>query len=224
MTDPDRLAVIFDVDGVLVDSYRAHFQSWQLLMAEELLSMSEAEFLASFGRTSPEVIRELWGSRLRDEAEVVRLDLRKEALYRQLLEDDFPAMDGAVELIDSLAADSFSLAVGSSGPPENVALVLAKLARRDRFGAVVTGRDVTRGKPDPHVFRLAAERLGVSPARCVVIEDAAAGIRAGHAAGMRCVGLASTGHTRDSLSEADTLVDSLREVSVATVRELLARA
>jgi HAD superfamily hydrolase (TIGR01509 family) len=130
-------------------------------------------------------------------------------------------MDGAVELIDALDADGFLLAVGSSGPTENIDLCLERLARRERFAAVVTGADVTRGKPDPQVFLLAAERLGLPPASCCVVEDAAHGVEAACRAGMKAVALTGTA-PRDRLADADLVVDQLRELSPAIFRRLLA--
>src|SRR4029078_5312441 len=136
------------------DSYQAHFASWSRLYAELGRPYSEAAFAADFGRTSRDILRRTLGDQLSDD-EGRELDVRKEAYFREALREDFPAMDGANELIDSLAADGFQLGVGSSGPPENIALCLEKLGRHGKFGAVVTGLDVTRGKPDPQVFELA---------------------------------------------------------------------
>ncbi|HJS09238.1 MAG TPA: HAD family phosphatase, partial [Pirellulales bacterium] len=189
------LAAIFDMDGVLVDSYRAHFESWLRLYTELGVDYSEAAFAADFGRTSRDILRRAFGEKLTD-AQIRDMDQRKEAYYRDIIRRDFPAMEGATELIDALAADGFLLAVGSSGPSENIALSLEKLARADKFAAVVTGSDVTRGKPDPQVFQLAAERLGVPPSSCVVVEDAPHGVEAARRARMKAIALTGT-TTRD---------------------------
>src|SRR5262245_48593349 len=133
-----NLAVIFDMDGVLVDSYQAHFASWTRLYAELGIAYSETEFAADFGRTSRDILRRRFGEDFSLE-EIRKFDERKEALFREVLQDDFPTMDGAVELIDALAADGFLMAIGSSGPPENIALCLEKLGRSENFAAVVTG-------------------------------------------------------------------------------------
>ncbi len=217
-----ELAVIFDVDGVLVDSYDAHYQSWQLLCGERGLEMTEQQFIATFGRTSREIIKELWGDRITTDAMVAEVDDRKEELFREILAKDFPGMDGAAELIDKLHDAGFLLGLGSSGPPENVGLVMDALECGHRFKGVVTGVDVTRGKPDPQVFLLGAERVGASPERCVVIEDAPAGVAAAHAAGIKCVAVVSTGRIREQLAAADLIVDSLRELNVDNIRGLVA--
>ncbi|HKA29406.1 MAG TPA: HAD family phosphatase [Candidatus Binatia bacterium] len=215
-------AVIFDVDGVLVDSYDAHMRSWLLMGREHGLAITEEEFASTFGQTSREIIARFWGSDLSPQ-DVAALDGRKEAIYRDLIREHFPAMDGAVELIDALAGAGFRLAVGSSGPPENVELTLECLGRATRFDAVVTGRDVTRGKPDPQVFQLAGERLGLPPARCIVVEDAPVGIAAARAAGMASVALVGT-VPADRLAAADLVVRSLRELDASRLVALLDRA
>lgn len=217
----DELAVIFDMDGVLVDSYQAHFQSWKALAAEEGLTISEADFASQFGRTSREIIAVYWGHGSYTDREIAELDDRKEAHFRRLLEADFPLMPGATDLLRSLDKAGFALAVGSSGPPANVELVLGRLGNGSLFRAVVTATDVSRGKPDPQVFLVAAERLGVPPQRCAVVEDAPPGVEAANAAGMASVGIASTGRTRESLARADLVVGALAELSPRVFRDLI---
>jgi beta-phosphoglucomutase len=179
--------------------------------------MSAEEFDATFGRTSREIIRELWRDLPLGDDEVSALDDRKEAFFREILRADFPAMPGARELIDQLKESGFRLAVGSSGPPENIGLVLDALGCRDRFDAIVTGVDVRRGKPDPEVFLLCAERLGARPTDCAVIEDAVVGIEAARRAGM--VGVALVVDPRDAgpFNHAHQVVRDLSELSPAGI-------
>ncbi len=219
MESSTQLAVIFDMDGVLVDTYHAHYQSWVALAEREGFTFTEAQFAPTFGRTSREIIGHFWGAELTEER-IAEMDAAKEEAFRRIIEDDFPAMPGARKLIDSLSDDGFALAVGSSGPPENVAMVLDKLGVSGRFQAVVTGMDVTRGKPDPQVFLLAAERLGTVPVSCTVIEDAPTGVVAARAAGMQAVGLVSTGRTSEELADADLVVQELAELTPVRIRGL----
>jgi len=218
-----RVGVIFDMDGVLVDSYRAHYESWCRLAASQGRSISLAEFDGTFGRTSREVIASLWPDVAADARQVAEWDRRKEALFREILAASFPAMPGAVRLVRQLREAGVPVALGSSGPPENVALVLDRLGIRPLLAAVVNGADVRRGKPDPEVFLLAALRLGIPPQRCVVVEDAPAGIEAAHRAGMAAVGVLSTGRRRYQLAKAERLVTSLEELSPQHVAELVDR-
>ncbi len=213
-------AVIFDMDGVLVDSYEAHYLSWSRVAKENGHSITRDQFAQMFGRTSRDIISDWWGAG-RSEDEVAILDLAKEALYREILRVDFPAMGGVGKLLGSLAAAGIQMAVGSSGPAENVAVTIEYLPNGKLLTTCVTGDDVTRGKPDPQVFLLAAERLGVPPAQCAVVEDAPAGITAAHAAGMAAIGFVSTGRTDKDLQAADLLIHRLAELSVERIVDLI---
>ena len=146
------LAVIFDMDGVLVDTYRAHYRSWLEMAEPEGIHFSEADFARTFGRTSREIIAHYWGQGRYDNAQIGELDRRKEAAFRRAIEVDFPAMPGAGELLKSLDRAGFRLAVGSSAPPENVYLVLDKLGTRELFGAIVTAPTLPAASPIPRCF------------------------------------------------------------------------
>ncbi|RIK85923.1 MAG: haloacid dehalogenase [Planctomycetota bacterium] len=215
----EQLAVIFDVDGVLTDSYRQHYASWQRMFGEIGVAFTDEQFRSTFGRTNRDIFAELYRGEMTLQR-VRELGDRKEALYREIISGDFAPLAGAVELIDALSAAGFKLAVGSSGPPENVALTLKLLGRADRFSAAVTGADVIHGKPDPQVFRLAGERLNVPPERCAVIEDAPQGVEAANRAGMTSIAVLGT-TTRDRLSHARLVVDSLRELSPRIIADLI---
>lgn len=218
-------AVIFDLDGVLIDSFHAHYESWQEVAAEHGVVLTEQEFARTFGRTSREIITSSWAVPDLSDARVREIDDRKEARYREIIAHHLPVMDGARELIDALRAAGFRIAVGSSAPPENVFLALDGIGRH-LFDAAVHGRDVHRGKPDPEVFLLAARRAGVSPERCVVIEDAVPGIEAARRAGMASVALVSTGRTEAELRRAQPslMAHSLRELTPEGLDALLTRA
>ena len=219
-----RPAVIFDIDGVLVDSYQAHFESWQRLAETHGFAMTEAQFVATFGCTSREIIAELWSNGRMTAEQIAALDDEKEAIYRDVVTERFPAMPGAVSLIDALSESGFALAVGSSGPRANVDLVVDRLERRESFGAMVSGQDVTRGKPDPQIFQVAAQRLGVQGKDCAVIEDAAPGIAAAKSAEMVSIALVSSGHTHEELRDADRIVDRLDQLSPDAIREWICEA
>ena len=217
---PD-LAVIFDMDGVLVDSYEPHFQSWQRLYDELGIEYSEAAFAADFGQTSRDILRRRLPEEL-TEARFREIDDRKESYYRDIIRESFPAMDGADDLIEALAGDGFRMAVGSSGRRRMCSWRSKNCASGRLIAAKVTGADVTRGKPDPQVFLMAAERLGVPPASCAVIEDAIHGVEAAKRAGMVAIAVTGTS-TREELAAADLVVDSLRELSPSRIRELIER-
>lgn len=215
----NSLGVIFDMDGVLVDSAAAHFESWQRLAQERgAAPISEAQFKSTFGGRNSEIIAEWFGET--DAARSKALGDRKESLYREIIRHAVPPMPGAKELIDRLADEDIAMAIGSSGPPENVRMICAAMGLTDAFRAIVTGADVSRGKPDPEVFLRAAEGMSLARDQCVVIEDAPLGIEAARRAGMKCIGLTSS-HAADVLSGADLIVGSLGEVSSGGLRRLI---
>ncbi len=207
-----RRGVIFDMDGVLVDSYDAHLHSWLRLAENHGLEMTEEDFARSFGRTSREIIREQWGARVQD-SDIAAFDAEKEALYREVLLADFPEMDGADDLIAALHAAGFAIAIGSSGPRENIETVLQCLPHAGCITATVNGMDVRHGKPAPDVFLQAAGKLGVDPRLCAVVEDARHGVDAARRAGSLPIGI--TGTTDRAILEQFTphVVDSLRELT-----------
>lgn len=217
-------AAIFDLDGTLIDSYDAHYEAWRSISATHGVAVTVDDYYSHFGRRNEDLLRECWlraGKGELTHDQIAALDHEKEAAYRSIVAGRLPVMDGARELVASLRADGFRTAVGSSGPPANVALAIEGLALENAFDAVVTGRDVKRSKPDPECFLLAAERLAVPPERCVVFEDAPAGIAAAKAAGMRCIAITSKGHTIERQHEADIVFPSVKTVTVTTVRALL---
>jgi len=216
-TDSPPFGVIFDMDGVLVDSADAHWESWRRLAHENQRTAAREQFAATFGRQNRDIVPILFGEV--SAAKTQALSDRKEALYRDLIRDHPPVVPGAVELIRSLFAAGAVLAVGSSGPRANIDLVLTAMEVIDAITVVVSADDVTRGKPDPQVFQLAAERLGLPPGRCIVIEDAPAGVLAAKAAGARAVAVLIH-HPRQAFPQADCLVDRLSDLSVPRLRAI----
>ena len=215
-------AVIFDMDGVLVDSYQAHFESWRQTARKHGANMTQQQFAETFGRTTREIISALWSDSVAED-QIPQWDDEKELAYRAILDADFPEMNGAHQLLTALDASGFKLAVGSSGPPENVQLVLDHLGG-DLFSAIVTGRDVTRGKPDPEVFLNAAAKLQIAPERCVVVEDAPAGIQAARNAGMTAIALTGTAPKDQLAAQAHMVVDSLTELTPEIIATLINRS
>lgn len=214
-------AVIFDVDGVLVDSYRAHFEAWKRVAARVGRDLTEEEFASTFGRRNREIFHALWGNHV-PEREIEPLGAWKEAEYRRILLADFPAMDGARDLIEALKAAGWRLAVGSSGPPENVSTALEGLRAAHLFDATVNGTEVRVGKPEPEVFLKAAGKLAIEPRFCAVIEDAPAGVEAAVRAGMTPIALEGTAPRERLLGAGAALVvDSLRDLSPRRIAALI---
>jgi beta-phosphoglucomutase family hydrolase len=220
---PDGYAVIWDVDGTLVDTAELHFQAWQRLARELGQPFTRADFAATFGRRNPEIIRQLFGSHW-TEREIDELGTRKEDYYKAAARQGVDLLPGVRALLEGLKAAGFKQAVGSSAPRGNLDLILGLTRTQPFFDAVVSMEDTQRGKPDPQVFLVAAEKLGVPPGRSLVLEDAVAGVEAAKAGGMKCIAVSFVGHHPDEklrAAGADLVVRTLERVSVQTVRGLL---
>lgn len=216
-------AVIWDVDGTLVDTAELHYRAWRVVAAELDRPFTRADFAATFGWRNPEIIPKVFGPGFSAE-QIRQMGERKEELYRAQARGNVRLLPGVQALLDGLRRAGFRQAVGSSAPRANLDLLLEATGTAPYFGALVSGEDTTRGKPDPEVFLTAARRLGVSPERCVVLEDAPVGVQAARAGGMRCIATTFVGHHPAELLQeagADHVVKSLEEVSAQTVADLL---
>ncbi len=210
---------IFDMDGVLIESRDAHWTAWQRLGAELDAPFTRELFETTFGMHNRQIFP-LWLGPDLAEPELERLSGRKEEMFREAARETLEPIPGVRELIASLASEGFCLAVGSSGPRPNVEMALDVLGVREHFRALSTGDDVANGKPHPEVFLIAAERLGLEPSRCVVLEDAPQGVAAGLAAGARVIAITSTKPAAE-LSGAHRIVETFESVSPADLRAVL---
>jgi beta-phosphoglucomutase len=210
-------AVLWDLDGTLVDSEEYHWRAWRDTMAAEGVPITREQFLATFGQRNDSIVPQLLGSDLTAER-VERIGEAKEVCYRQLVrERGLAPLPGAAEWVERLKEDGWLQAIASSGPRRNVEVVLEALRFTASFQAIVSAEDVEHGKPDPEVFLVAASRLGVEPSRCVVVEDAVAGIEAARRAGMRNIGLSRGG----TPLAADVVVGSLAGLPAEAFGKLL---
>ena len=219
------LGAIFDWDGVVVDSSRHHEESWNRLAREEGRGLPEGHFLKGFGMKNEVIIPGILGW-TGDAGEIKRLSLRKEVLYREIIREwGIEPQPGVRAFLESLAAAGIPRIIGSSTHRLNITTSLGLLglaiffSRESPCDAIVSAEDVKRGKPDPEVFLLAAGRIGIPPARCVVFEDAPMGIEAALAGGMRAVGVAGT-HGTPILAKAHRVVRRLDDLSPASLQAL----
>src|SRR5437588_7724325 len=210
-------AVIWDLDGVIIDSANEHRLAWQRLAREEGISLSDADFWATFGKRNDAIFAEIWGS-LPSER-VQELANRKEAYFREIIGKTATPLPGAMELMRELHEAGFPQALASSTPIENIRLISDVLGLEQYLSVLVSGETVPRGKPAPDIFLAAAKGLGVDPTNCLVIEDAVAGVEAAHAAGMRCIAVAGN-RNLPGLRKAELMVKSLTGVDVERIRAL----
>lgn len=215
--------IIWDVDGTLVDTAELHLQAWSALARELERPFTRADFAGTFGWRNPEIIPKLFGKHYGAE-EIATLGNRKEDLYRAEARKGVALLPGVRALLEGFHGIGHRQAIGSSAPRANVEMILELTQTRHLLPVAVTMEDTTRGKPDPEVFLLAAQRLGIPPERCLVFEDAPVGIQAAKAGGMRAIGVTFVGHhSEESLraAGADLVVSSLERVAPALVQALL---
>ncbi len=219
------IGVVFDLDGVLIDSHDQHERSWFRLAEEVGKPLTEAQFKESFGMRNVMCIPHVFHwTAPEDHAAIHALGERKEEIYRELLAaDGIEPLPGVVALLESLESAGVPVSLGSSTSRKNIEVCFASTGLARFFGSNYTGaEDVVRGKPHPDVFLEAARKIDREPARCLVVEDAHVGIEAALAGGMRVLAVTTT-HPRDSFegSGACRVVDSLAEIDAGAMRELL---
>jgi beta-phosphoglucomutase family hydrolase len=186
-------AVLWDMDGTLVDSAEYHWQAWRDSMSREGFPVTHGQFLATFGQRNDSILRQWLGEKATPEL-IHHIGDAKEALYRKLVhEHGIAPLPGALRWVNLLHRQSWGQAIASAAPRANVETILDVLHASECFEAIVSAEDVHRGKPDPEVFLIAATKLGVELKNCIVVEDAEHGIEAARAAGMKSIGVSQSG-------------------------------
>lgn len=205
-------AVLWDMDGVLVEDGEQHYLAWRETLAEVGIILDRQTFQRTFGMNNAGILELLLGHT--PPADVVQeISERKEERFRNLIRGQVRLAPGARVWLERLQAEGFLQAIASSAPQANLEVLVKELEVGSFFAAVVSGAEIP-GKPNPAVFLEAARRLGVPPAGCVVIEDSVAGVEAAKRAGMRCLALTTT-NPRSALRQANVVVDSLEQLTLA---------
>lgn len=205
-------ACIFDLDGVLVDTAKYHFEAWKKLAQQLGISITESdnERLKGVGRLeSLDIILSLGGVTVAQSEKIALADKKNawfvEYINEMKTEEIFP---GVLDLLQDLKKHNVKIALASSS--KNATTVIDKLGIRSWFEVVVDGTMIVNSKPDPEIFITAAKRLGVDPRECVVVEDAEAGVEAAKRAGMKCVGIGKL----SQLGQADKVLDQISQLNL----------
>ncbi len=205
-----ELGAIWDLDGVIIDSFQFHFAAWRQLAWQRGWALTEDDFLSAFGLAKSEHDTWFFGpSAAADEVEAVWQ--QKEAIFRDRIKGNIKALPGALQLLRSLKVTGFRTSLVSFSPPETIALVLSSLGIEQLFEFVVSVSGLCQEIKSPELFVSVANQLGVEPDHCVVIEDEIAGVEAAKAAGMKCIAVTNT-YPRESFTAADLLIDSLEKL------------
>lgn len=213
--------IIFDLDGVIVNSHPAHKKAWRALLASlgRDVSEQELEFVVE-GRKRNEVLRHFLGEL--SEEEVRRYGVLKDSFFAQFAHE-VTAVPGVLHFFERAQTAGLALAVGTSAGRRRAEEMLERLGLRSRLGAIVTGDEVQLGKPDPAVFQIAAEQLGLASRNVLVCEDAVPGVQAAKRAGMKCLAIAANGRrTLLQTAGADWVVQDFMQTSLEQLTALFA--
>ncbi len=214
-------AIIFDMDGVIINSEPVHFEVEQELLEKLGGKMSKEAHVAFVGTTD----HYMWSTlkeRFNLEAAVEEIiEIKKEMFLERL--DEIELMDNFKELMLSLYNEGYPMAIASSNNRKTVDKIVEKFGLSKYMKFIISGEEVHKGKPDPEIFLTAAKKINVEAKHCLVIEDASNGVKAAKAAKMKCVGLENIYSGNQDLSEADLVINNLAELDLNIIKELLAK-
>lgn len=209
------------MDGVLVDNRDVHVDAFRRLAAHYSMPFDDGDLEWMYGRGNDTIIPVLFPPQVVENVGLARLGREKEAIYREIYADSVVPVRGLITLLNDLHRNGIPCAVGSSAPKTNVDFVLDKCGIGDDFSVVVTGDMVTLRKPNPAIFNLAAQLLGIIPQECLVFEDSVAGIKAANAAGMPVVALSTTlSPTKIAEVHDGKVIADFTDVSYETIRDI----
>jgi beta-phosphoglucomutase family hydrolase len=215
-----RQAVLWDLDGVVVDTGRFHFQAWSEVMPAYGIPFSYEFFRDTFGMNNTGILKLLLGDTLSPEL-IAEISDKKEEHFRAAVHGRVQPLPGVLDWLRRLKEAGFVQAIASSAPQENIDTVVEALGLRPRFDAIQSGVDLP-GKPEPDLFLTVARLLGVPPKQCIVVEDAVAGIEAARRAGMRSIAVTTT-NPAQALRAADVVVERLDALPPDAFQRLLGR-
>jgi HAD superfamily hydrolase (TIGR01509 family) len=215
--DLEGFGIVWDMDGVLVDSGDAHYLAWKETFSEIGNEFTLEMFQETFGMNNAGILKKLCGDAATNDF-IARVGDRKEILFRDMMKGNVKILSGVMHWLNRFSELGAKQAIASSAPPENISALLAEVRVEKFLDAIVSGFDMP-GKPNPDVFLAAAKEIRIDPQNCVVIEDAVAGVEGAKRAGMKCIAVTTT-NPRDALQVADYVFDSLEELTMDHIKSL----
>ncbi|MGI6367972.1 MAG: HAD family hydrolase [Anaerolineae bacterium] len=212
------IGLIWDMDGVLIDSGRAHYLAWKALFDELKQPLTAEQVAQTLGMANLPILR-MWLGEDRPTADLLALADRKEALFRSLVAEQVQILPGVLDWLARARERGYRQAVASSAPMANITAIIHGLGLGDAFDILISGARLPASKPDPAVFVQAGQGLGCAPSSCVVLEDSAVGVEAAVRAGMPCVAVTNT-LPAAQLQAASIVVDSLEELPLDIFQRL----
>lgn len=214
-----KAAVIFDMDGVIVDNDVYHFQAWGDLCRNYGLNVSMDEVRSWFGNTNPMILKNLFGNSI-NEIQIEKLGQEKEKIYRDIYQEDIKPVPGLASFLDNLKEAGFIIAIATSAPTANVDFVLENTGIRCYFNKIIDASMILEGKPSPEIYLKAAEVLELPVSNCIVFEDSFHGIESAGKAGMKVIGVATT-HPKEKLKGTIKNISDFNEMNALEIIRLL---
>lgn len=217
--EKQKIAVLFDMDGVLVDNQEYHFQSWLKFGEKYTISVDKENFLTFFGSSSKETIEGLFKKSVPDD-QIKKYALEKEQIYRDLYRPHLKLLNGLKDFLLILKKKGIATAIATSAPLVNAEYVVKEASLENLFDEIVHDADFKRGKPEPEVYLIAAKKLNYAPSRCIVFEDSLQGIEAARRAGMKVIGVATT-NTSEKISHTDKVIKDFTEITLEDLYKIM---
>ncbi len=217
---PGEIAVIFDLDGTLIDNNPFHIKAWQEFYSKRNRTLTEEEYKEHFnGKTNTDVLAHIFTNTLSAQ-ENNAYTIEKEDLYRRIYEPHIKPVKGLLTLLQQLQDAKIPMAIATSGIKENIDYMFKHLDIKHFFKDVIYSKDIQKGKPDPEIYFITATRLNIPVNNCVVFEDSVAGIQSAKAAGMKVIAIATT-HLPEELKSADNLIYDYDDISINEIFDLV---
>lgn len=212
-------AIIFDLDGTLVDNNAYHIEAWKAFYEKKGFDFSMDVYKNKInGRINNDIFRIIMGDHI-TQAEIDAYGAEKEALYRELYAAHIVPINGLIDFLKAAQESKIPMGIATSGIVPNIEFMFRNIPIRDYFGAVIDVEMITKGKPDPEIFLKAAAALNINPQHCIAFEDSLAGIRSAKAAGMYVVGLSTTHTKEDIMQDADWVVPDYQHTALPELIE-----
>ncbi|HEY2728197.1 MAG TPA: HAD family phosphatase [Parafilimonas sp.] len=212
-------AVIFDLDGTLIDNNSYHIEAWKAFYNKIGKPFSLEEYTNNInGRINRDIFNYVFNTTLSPER-IEEYSHEKEAMYRELYKPHIKPVNGLLDFLDELEKEKIPKAIATSGLVPNINFMFEYVPIKNYFYSVIDASQITHGKPHPEIFLKAAIAVNAVPSNCVAFEDSVAGIKSAKAAGMKVIGLTTT-HNAEDLKEADMIIKDYREISLTKLREL----
>lgn len=207
-------AVIFDMDGVIIDSEPIHFEVDIQTMKDFGCSISKEELNKYVGTTNEYMYTDIKNKYEIDKSIEEIINYRSELVKRKVIESDLIPIEGIRDLLKDLKDKNILAAIASSSPRDFIEVVVSKFELEDYFSCILSGEEVENGKPAPDIYVETAKKLGIVPEECIVIEDSKNGVMAAKEAGMKCIGFKNINSGEQDLSKADYIVNSIVEIKI----------